>query len=84
MLDIQALEFWGQISYLKGGINFSERLTTVSPTYAREILTPEFGFGFDGMLRRRADALTGILNGIDVERWNPRADEFIGAVVLER
>ena len=78
LLDIQALEFWGQISYLKGGINFSERLTTVSPTYAREILTPEFGFGFDGVLRRRADALTGILNGIDVERWNPEKDDFIG------
>src|SRR4030095_4593963 len=77
LLDIQALEFWGRISYLKGGINFSERLTTVSPTYAREILTPEFGFGFDGVLRRRADALTGILNGIDVERWNPEADDFI-------
>ncbi len=78
LLDIQALEYWGRISYLKGGINFSERLTTVSPTYAREILTPEFGFGFDGVLRRRADALTGILNGIDVERWNPEADDFIG------
>jgi starch synthase len=79
LLDIQALEYWGHISYLKGGVNFSERLTTVSPTYAREILTPEFGFGFDGILRRRADALSGILNGIDVERWNPEADEFIGA-----
>ena len=79
LLDIQALEYWGQISYLKGGVNFSERLTTVSPTYAREILTPEYGFGFDGVLGRRADALTGILNGIDVERWNPETDEFIGA-----
>jgi starch synthase len=78
MLDMQALEFWNQISYLKGGINFSERLTTVSPTYAREILTPEFGFGLDGALRRRADVLTGILNGIDVERWNPETDPFIG------
>jgi starch synthase len=79
LLDIEALEFWGQISFLKGGINFSERLTTVSPTYAGEILTPEFGFGFDGVLRRRADALSGILNGIDTVRWNPEADEFIGA-----
>ena len=51
VLDMQALEYWGQISYLKGGIKFSERLTTVSPTYAREILTPEFGFGFDGALQ---------------------------------
>ena len=79
MLDMQALEFWNQISYLKGGINFSERLTTVSPTYAREILTPEFGFGLDGVLRRRADVLTGIVNGIDVERWNPETDPLIGA-----
>jgi starch synthase len=78
-LDIQALEYWGQVSYLKGGINFSERLTTVSPTYAREILTPELGFGLDGALRRRADALSGILNGIDVERWNPATDDLIGA-----
>jgi starch synthase len=84
MLDVQAMEFWGQISYLKGGINFSERLTTVSPTYAREILTPEFGFGFDGVLRRRADALTGILNGIDIGRWNPEKDEFIGATYSAR
>ena len=79
LLDLQALEYWGQISYLKGGINFSERLTTVSPTYAREILRPEFGFGFDGVLRRRQDDLTGILNGIDVDRWNPEQDAFIGA-----
>jgi starch synthase len=79
LMNVQALEYWGQISYLKGGINFSERLTTVSPTYAREIVTPEFGFGFDGVLRRRADALTGILNGIDIERWNPEQDEFIGS-----
>jgi starch synthase len=78
LMDVQALEYWGQISYLKGGINFSERLTTVSPTYAREIVTPELGFGFDGVLRRRADALSGILNGIDVERWNPEHDELIG------
>lgn len=78
VLDVQALEYWGKISYLKGGINFSERITTVSPTYAQEILTPEFGFGFDGVLSRRADSLSGILNGIDVERWNPERDEFIG------
>jgi starch synthase len=76
LLDVQALEFWGRISFLKGGINFSERLTTVSPTYAREILTPEFGFGFDGVLKRRSDALTGILN-FDIDRWNPEADDLM-------
>ena len=66
-----ALEYWGQISYLKGGINFSERITTVSPTYAREILTPELGFGLDGVLLQRADELSGILNGIDVDAVEP-------------
>jgi starch synthase len=72
-----ALEYWGQISFLKGGINFSERITTVSPTYAREVLTRELGFGFDGVLARRAEDLSGILNGIDVERWNPASDAFV-------
>jgi starch synthase len=79
VMDINALEYWGQISYLKGGINFSEGITTVSPTYATEILEPELGFGFDGILRRRADDLVGILNGIDTNRWNPAADQFVPA-----
>lgn len=73
------MEYWGNISYLKGGVNFSERLTTVSPTYAREITTPEYGFGFEGVLARRAADLIGIRNGIDVERWSPETDPFIGA-----
>ena len=77
VLHVEGMEFHGQISYLKAGINFSERLTTVSPTYAREVLSPETGFGFDGILRRRADDLVGILNGIDAERWNPASDEFL-------
>jgi starch synthase len=75
----QAMEYWGQISYLKAGINFSERITTVSPTYAQEITHPELGFGFDGILRRRSADLVGILNGIDTSRWNPAADEFVPA-----
>jgi starch synthase len=79
VMDVQALEYWGQISYLKGGINFSERITTVSPSYAREILTPAFGFGLEGALLRRADELSGILNAIDVTRWDPEHDELIGA-----
>jgi len=79
VMNINALEFWGSVSYLKGGINFSERITTVSPTYAREILTPELGFGLDGALRRRADDLVGILNGIDVDRWDPSRDSLVGA-----
>jgi starch synthase len=79
VMDVQALEYWGQISYLKGGINFSERITTVSPTHAREILTPELGFGLDGALLRRSDELSGILNAIDVTRWDPAHDELVGA-----
>ena len=79
LLQVNALEYWGQISFLKGGINFSEKLTTVSPTYAREILTPEYGFGMQGALQRRAGDLSGILNGIDTERWNPAGDEFVTA-----
>jgi starch synthase len=77
VLRLEAMEFWGQVSYLKAGINFSEKITTVSPTYAREIVTPELGFGFHGVLQRRAADLSGILNGIDVERWNPAADPFV-------
>jgi starch synthase len=83
VLDIQAMEYWGQISYLKAGINFSERITTVSPTYASEITTPELGFGFDGILRRRAGELAGILNGIDITRWNPANDEYVPASFSE-
>ena len=79
VMDIQAMEFWGRISYLKAGINFSDRITTVSPTYAKEVLTAELGFGFDGVLARRADDLHGILNGIDTARWNPASDPFVGA-----
>ena len=79
VMDVQALEFWGNISYLKGGINFSEKITTVSPGYAREIVQPELGFGFEGVLARRSDDLVGILNGIDTKRWTPEADHFVSA-----
>ena len=75
----EALEYWGNISLLKGGVNFSEKITTVSPTYAREILTPQHGFGFEGVLHRRAADLIGILNGIDVVRWNPESDPLVPA-----
>jgi starch synthase len=73
------LEFFGQISYIKGGIAFADALNTVSPTYAREILTPEYGFGLDGALRARAGALTGILNGVDYNQWNPETDGYLPA-----
>jgi starch synthase len=73
------LEFFGKVSYLKSGIMFSDALNTVSPTYAREIQTPEFGFGMDGALRARADVLTGILNGVNYAEWSPDVDPLIPA-----
>jgi starch synthase len=73
------MEFFGRISYIKGGIEFADALNTVSPTYAREIQTPECGFGLDGALRARADVLTGILNGADYGEWNPETDLLIPA-----
>ena len=76
-MRIDALEYWGRISYLKGGIMFSRMITTVSPRYAREIQTPEFGFGFDGILRERAADLVGILNGIDYDQWDPARDPHL-------
>ncbi|MBI3546159.1 MAG: glycogen synthase GlgA [Gammaproteobacteria bacterium] len=75
--SFEALEFYGQMSFIKGGLVFADRLTTVSPTYAREIQTPEFGCGLDGLLRYRADRLSGILNGIDDEVWNPAQDAYL-------
>jgi starch synthase len=71
------LEFYGRASALKGGIVFSDVITTVSPTYAREILTPDYGFGFDGILRTRANDLVGVLNGIDTTAWDPASDRFL-------
>ncbi|RKG91622.1 glycogen synthase GlgA [Corallococcus terminator] len=71
------VEFYDQVNFLKSGLVFSEALTTVSPTYAREIQTAEQGYGLDGLLRRRSHALTGILNGIDAHEWNPRTDSYL-------
>ncbi len=70
-------EFYGGFSMLKAGIIFSDHVTTVSPTYAKEICTPEFGIRFDGVLRHLGDKLTGILNGIDLDVWNPQTDKHI-------
>ncbi|MSQ66761.1 MAG: glycogen synthase GlgA [Gammaproteobacteria bacterium] len=75
----ERLEFHGSCSFLKGGVAFAERLTTVSPTYAQEILSPALGQGLDGLLRHRARALRGILNGIDTEIWNPATDPLLAA-----
>jgi len=73
------LEFHGGVSYMKAGIAFAEQVSTVSPTYAREIQTPEMGYGFDGILRARGADLTGILNGVDYGDWDPRVDTHIAA-----
>ncbi len=75
----EGIEFYGRISFLKAGVVWADAVTTVSPTYAREIQTPEFGFGFDGLLRSRAYKLTGILNGVDYQEWDPRHDPHIPA-----
>jgi len=74
---IDGVEYHGTIGYLKAGLALSDRITTVSPTYAAEIRTPEGGMGLDGLLRHRADVLTGILNGIDDTVWNPASDAHL-------
>lgn len=74
-----ALEFYGGVNFLKGGMLFADALTTVSPTYAREIQTVEMGWGLDGILRDRAGKLAGVLNGIDTGEWNPATDKFLPA-----
>ncbi|MGI8745054.1 MAG: glycogen synthase GlgA [Bryobacteraceae bacterium] len=71
------LEFHGQLNLLKGGIIFSDIITTVSKGYAREIQTPEYGFGLENLLRTRANRLTGIVNGVDYVEWNPETDTHI-------
>jgi len=85
---MEGAEFHGQLSFLKAGLAYADAITTVSPTYAREIQGAELGFGMDGLLRHRAAALTGILNGIDTDIWDPGRDEKIkeryGASSLEK
>ena len=77
--SIDGTEFYGRLSFLKGGIVFSDAVTTVSPTYAREIQTQAHGCGMDGLLRHRSHALSGILNGIDVSVWDPATDRLLPA-----
>ncbi|MDP9876778.1 starch synthase [Variovorax boronicumulans] len=71
---MNGLEYHGQISFMKGGLYFADQLTTVSPTYALEIQTPEQGCGLDGLLRQRSNVLSGILNAVDDQVWNPSTD----------
>ncbi|GAB4414741.1 MAG: glycogen synthase GlgA [Thermodesulfovibrionales bacterium] len=75
----EGVEFYGKVNLLKAGLIASDIITTVSPTYAREILTDEYGFGLDGVLRKRSSDLFGVINGIDNEEWNPARDRSIPA-----
>lgn len=77
VFTIDGVEFHGRIGFLKAGLAFADRLTTVSPTYAREIQGPAHGHGLDGLLRHRSGVLSGILNGIDTEAWDPSSDPMI-------
>jgi starch synthase len=77
LLGIDGLEFYSQISMLKGALMFADRVTTVSPRYAKEIQTPEFGCGLEGVVATRGDDLVGLLNGIDATVWNPATDKLI-------
>ncbi|OGA64864.1 MAG: starch synthase [Betaproteobacteria bacterium RIFCSPLOWO2_12_FULL_67_28] len=75
--SIDGVEFHGQVSFLKAGLQYADAITTVSPSYAREIRQAPLGFGLEGLLQRRSAVLSGILNGIDVELWNPATDPLI-------
>ena len=76
-LGMNGMEFYGQISFLKSGLHFADKITTVSPTYAKEIQSHEQGCGLDGLLSKRKNDLYGILNGVDPSVWNPRIDPVI-------
>ncbi len=79
LFTVDGVEFYGGVGMLKAGLRLSDRITTVSPTYMAEIQTPEAGAGLDGLLRSRASALSGILNGIDRTQWDPARDKAIAA-----
>jgi starch synthase len=76
---IDGVEYYGTIGYLKAALQLSDRITTVSPTYALEIRQPEAGMGLDGLLRARGNAVSGILNGIDTDVWDPASDAYLAA-----
>ena len=77
LLSMHGMEFYGRFSGLKAGLVYANAVTTVSPTYAQEILTPEYGDGLDGTLRAMQDKLVGILNGVDYDQWSPENDTLI-------
>ncbi|MFZ3083681.1 glycogen synthase GlgA [Rhodoferax ferrireducens] len=77
--DVNGLEFFGRVSFMKAALRYADRIATVSPTYAREIMAPAQGHGLDGLLRQRANALSGVLNGVDDQVWNPANDALLPA-----
>jgi starch synthase len=77
--SIKGLEYFGKISFMKGGILFSDIITTVSEKYSREIQTSEYGYGLDGVLRDRSNDIYGVLNGVDYTEWNPETDSHLEA-----
>jgi len=77
LCGLECLEFYGMANFLKAGIMMSDFVTTVSPTYAQEVMTPEYGFGLEGVLKKCSFKFAGILNGLDYKIWNPNADRFI-------
>ncbi|MFZ5449416.1 MAG: glycogen synthase GlgA [Thermodesulfobacteriota bacterium] len=79
LLSPKALEFYGKLNFMKGGLVYADLITTVSAKYREEILTPEFGFGLEGLFRERSHELYGVLEGVDYVRWNPEKDEFLAA-----
>ncbi|MDF2618380.1 MAG: glycogen/starch synthase, ADP-glucose type [Xanthobacteraceae bacterium] len=81
---VDGVEYYGMVGYLKAGLQLADRITTVSPGYAGEILLPEGGMGLDGLLNARSDVLSGILNGLDEATWNPAADKLIPAPFDEK
>ncbi|MGB2831668.1 MAG: glycogen synthase GlgA [Methylotenera sp.] len=74
---LEGFEYHGQLSFLKAGIFYADTITTVSPSYAKEIQTPAFGFGLEGLLSKRGDEIKGILNGIETKEWDPKTDPHL-------
>ena len=81
-MNVDGLLHWGRLSMMKAGLRYADAVTTVSPTYAREVQSDPLGFGLDGMMRWRGASLHGILNGIDTEEWNPATDPMIAATFV--
>ena len=80
LFDLGQVEFYGKLNFLKAGIVFADAVSTVSPTYAREVRTPQFGCGLDALLRDNAGKLSGIVNGVEYSEWNPAADHHLAAM----